>query len=517
MAPPVATIEIFLDARDAIHVRINHLVLDPILLTDIETSTFVTRAKEKLNALTESLDGTKKLIRFQENLDEMGLLLGGLLFGRRDMLDGTIDRGAGNKLSEAMAAFHRDACRAHSFVLICFSAEDARTESLPWELAIWVDANGGKVTLGTDRHLAFVRQAHYHGYVEPLYCTDRCEPFKIAHVTSAHDVSSEFYQEHESVSGFFKELGLPEDLVHAQATTSTEWREANEGADLVFLQGHGSRGTLIWDLEPGSLDLGADELASMLGGEPLPRLFVLISCSGFDQAGSGKRGLSWELVQRGAASALGMLGSIEIGNGASFVKILHGELFEHGRLDRAVQNLRHFMRYAGIRAMCTNEVTRRSDFFRPVLFIRDITTLSYFEPLGEERFRSRLPKTRAEDENYAQTLGLVLSNPGSPDAGDHLSRLQQTLEAIQAGDRRVFGEYIEELEDIVEQLADCPVSHDIVQSRTSETDEDIDARVAEIWAELKWKTVEDALTRGMTLGQILEIVHPDTHCRHEEE
>ena len=322
--PQVAEIEIFLDSRLALHVRVNGMSLAPIAPPDHSAETaekyllIAREVKDELDRLIHDHHGEiSKLPSYMENVRRIGSLLGGVLFGYRDALESDQGRHWHNDLDRALDHLYRKAEKARGFIAISFAAESRMWNALPWEVAIW-RRGAREIHLGVAEHLTFARRVHHPGYSEGLSeKPDSTTKMSLLHVSSlatpdsaTSDRANE--QIHGQLAGHLEYLQgkHPRQLARADVIYTAHWRSLTSTATDIFqFFGHGNKKRrIIWTVEEGrqdaGLQIGARELIEVMQEQDLPRLFVIVACNSF--------GFVEDLLRQGAArrvvAGVGMLG-----------------------------------------------------------------------------------------------------------------------------------------------------------------------------------------------------------------
>ena len=196
--------------------------------------------------------------------------------------------------------------------------------------------------------------------------------------------------------------------------------------------------------------LGQDFVQAIEGLDRRPRLIVLASCQSAGQGDSGLAGLGPRLAKVGTPAVIAMQGNVYMKTADTFMKIFFRELARDGRIDRAV-------------SVARGDVSiDRTDYWRPVLFLRLKTGCMWYEPgfnggddddetrwkgieravikknfvpllgpeLGEELFRGT--------QEWAQNLAKVNRFPLGPHASRDLAKVAQFIDVNRKQDGVAF-------------------------------------------------------------------------------
>jgi hypothetical protein len=368
-----ATMEICLHSDGTLLAHVDGVRLQPVAPT-IKLDELCASVDTAMRTLTHGLGTSQKLVRYRANLARIGQILGRALLGQpQGMLAHTLDM-----------LYTRARARGQ-FLAICLSAADPELHNLPWELALWQPSGHAQpIRLGTDEHLALVRQTLYRGYIEDRTTGADSAALRITHITADRDQRA---HAHERIAGDLHEVMRHNWRIRASASFSEEWArqhpDSDRHTDILQLLAHGSRAPGTFELavttpetRSRGLELDVHTLLTMLGQRALPRLFVMLSCWSFDHR--GHRGTVADLLHAGASTAMGILGMLRLGKAPAISRYFYHQMLEHGRVDLAVQRLRGLLeRYELIEAM-TPDPLLPTDWFRPVLMIRTPGALEAF-------------------------------------------------------------------------------------------------------------------------------------------
>ncbi|MCG8424554.1 MAG: CHAT domain-containing protein [Proteobacteria bacterium] len=531
---PKVIIEVFLDCHNLLHTRVDDTVLEPEGVelpsaathgrpwdkpVEFQTMTdFAADIEERLAWHRRGLGEARRWVVHDQRLRDIGLRLGSFLFGRPGMMKEQGERRPGNILDQTLLQFYH-AADSQSYISLCFSAHDSRVDSLPWEMTIW--RHGARdIVLGTDPNVAFVRQSHYPTYHAPSFAKPSLDPLEVGHATATSHATSALAQGHQAIEEFFDSLGLDESKLQLLAEHSHQW-QGEHAFDIFHFYGHGQPGSLYWE-GPGldrensvKYEFGIEQLLQCVDGQNLPGLIVVLACSSFDPKGWQQRGLLWDLVQAGVASAIGMLGTTYIRTPPYLIQMLYLQLFEHGRVDRAVQRVRWLMRYKGRPGAATHEELIRADWFRPILVVRDRSVLSCFDGLrGQHVQRNESGRRGNAIEHRAITESLELLLPPLQ-ISDHRSNsalLERMREAINCSNKSGVAELQDQADRIRTHLTGLNVdASSLPDGRRGPSDLALIATVLDeersrtlykVWDDWQWKAIVHAMKQGMASEEI---------------
>lgn len=432
---PIAHIEIFLDSKFVLHVRVDGMSLMPISPPAgdaIDYRKLARDVEERLRGLTQHHGTAGKLPSYSKELRHIGLVFGGLLFGYRDVLQLEQMMQAGqwrNELDRTFEQLYHEARRRDGFVSVSFAADSKIWSQLPWELAIW--RQGGEEShIGVAEHLAFVRRVHHPGFT--IRTGDPAQSGMILrHLssilapTAAPDESSEDagglspYQ-HGRIEHHLAHLAgkYGDQLARVDAIATTDWQDWHEEpVDILQFFGHGAKSRYLeWLVEheghDAGLQIGTRELLGVLQRGSVPQLFVLISCYSF--------GFIHELLQRAAGkravAGLGMIGEWKslTAHNEHLVRAFYSRLFEHGRLDLAIQETRRAMYHLELASSLSPGARVPENWYRPVVILRDVEAAGHFQ---------RIARDRLSDEARAITRG-------GPEADEEREQIAMVLKSL---------------------------------------------------------------------------------------
>jgi hypothetical protein len=162
-----------------------------------------------------------------------------------------------------------------------------------------------------------------------------------------------------------------------------------DGFDVLYLVCHGQlavpdpiqypnwTGSGTQQLEPHLYLDGADDAIPTLGHDLVqaidnlefrPRLIVMASCQSAGQGDSGLAGLGPRLAKVGVPAVIAMQGNVYMKTADIFMHSFFRELARDGRIDRAMNVAR------------ADTAVDRTDYWRPVLFLRLKTGCMWYEP-----------------------------------------------------------------------------------------------------------------------------------------
>jgi PAS domain-containing protein len=371
-----ATMEICLHLDGTLLAHVDGVRLQPVAPA-IKLDDIYTRVDAAMRTLTHGLGTTQKLVRYRANLASIGQILGRALLGQPQGV-----------LAQTLDTLYTRARARGQFIAICLSAANPELHNLPWELALWQPSGHAQpVRLGTDEHLALVRQALYRGFVDDRTTSADAAALRITHITADRDQRA---HAHERIASDLHEIMRHNWRVRASASFSEEWaRQHPDGdrhTDILQLLAHGSRAPGTFELAVATpetrsraLELDVHTLLTMLGQRELPRLFVMLSCWSFDHR--DHRGTVADLLHAGGSTAMGILGMLRLGKAPAISRYFYHQMLEHGRVDLAVQRLRGLLERYELFESMTPDPLLPSDWFRPVLMIRTPGALEAFRDL----------------------------------------------------------------------------------------------------------------------------------------
>ncbi|MCG8425315.1 MAG: caspase family protein [Proteobacteria bacterium] len=373
---PAVIIDIVLDRYGAIHAQIDGARIEPIRWLEAGSnniSPFDNLEKNvmrELEIMTEGMTATKRIVEYNQNLARVGRMLGEYMFGPRY-----------NPFWQALVEVYSRTGASDGPLTICFSTELSRLQNLPWELALW--GHGRGVRVGTDDKLTFVRRSLYTNYVGSWPHRPASDELAVTLVSTSEQRSIETYRE---ICEALNVAGLPvkgpnRDPGHS--AQRIDWPPTWQGAraDIFQFVGHGTLGSVFFKA-PGSagrdssMEMTAQSLVDSLDQSYLPDLFVIFACFSFNHRDS--YGFVPELLGAGAPAALGMLDVLRMGKAGPMSRRFYLHLARSGRVDIAVQCLRaEFKRLEELAWLRQNGLPP-SDWFRPVLMVRDSSALDRF-------------------------------------------------------------------------------------------------------------------------------------------
>lgn len=410
---PVATIHIFLDRRFVLHVYADGVSLAPIELekSRAERVTFFGKQldaiQERLGELTRTAHQVGKLAEYTTERRRVGLMLAGLLFGYTDAWEpgfAEVDH-RGNQLAVTLAHFYREAERRERHITITFAAESSSWNQLPFELALWRH-EGREYHLGIAEHMAFVRKV-YHDAFTPRCREEVKPPLVLRHFSSVPVLNpgeALAKRQHDDISVQFQHLGkrYHEELSEADVVFTAQrdawWGKSN---DIFQFYGHGTTSRSIeWVVErPGdqsALEIDYQALLRYFPGESLPRLFLFIACYSF--------GFVEALLQKSSSSrtvaGIGMTGAWRPlpDHNSQLVRTFYYRLFEHGKLDLAIQETRRTLESFEMMTSLSPDTVIPENWFQPVLVIRDVESSGrLFQSVARRHGRSAPPTVRCGD------------------------------------------------------------------------------------------------------------------------
>ena len=341
-----------------------------------------------------------------------------------------------NELDRTFEKLYLAAEREDGFVSVSFATGSKTWSQFPWELAIW--RRGGEEShIGVAERFAFVRRVHHPGFT-PRSGEHAKSQLILRHLSSmlsrlSAEESPRLMHQHSRIEHHLAKLSRRYDyqLAEAQSMATAEWQAwRKDRIDILQFFGHGSKKRRIeWFVEQNGQDaglqIGTSELLDVLQHGSTPQLFVLISCY--------SAGFIDELLQRAAGkqavAGLGMIGewkSLTTHN-EQLVRAFYSRLFEHGRLDLAIQETRRAMYRLEMASSLSPGPRIPENWFKPVVVLRDTEAAGHFQAIAnnrrseEELSFTRGPGADREKAQIIEVLG-SLRKLGAPASADDLSR-----------------------------------------------------------------------------------------------
>ncbi|MCG8420120.1 MAG: CHAT domain-containing protein [Proteobacteria bacterium] len=513
----VATVELFLDGRFAVHVRVDGMALAPILPPDVgpeqanQYNKIASGIADRLDELSQHHGKVSKLPSYMSEVRDIGLKFGGLLFGYRDVFQPNRGGYWGNELDRALGELYHEAKTACGYILISFAAELDSWNKLPWELALW-RRGAEELHLGVAEHFAFVRRVHHPGFGRPV--SDE-PPSKLAlcHLSSKRvgpGAATAALKEHQRIEELLEGLiDKNAQLTSAKTNFTGTWRDQSQTPiDIFQFFGHGTLDRrIVWIVEEGDdntgLQIGARELLNVLKSDQLPWLFLLVACNSF--------GFVEDILQQTAATSrtvagIGMLGYWRLlpDHNAQFVRAFYSVLFRYGRLDLAIQGARRALYQLELRNSLSPGTRIPENWFLPVLLLRDASSAGHFQGLTSLPSRqgdrvivrgheapSHGDEFAAERESLKRVLRALraVRLPVSPvELQERGEELHQDLTGLELGEVRELATHRNEILDILKQ--DDPANN--------EGTERVWQEVAEKWRSLERIASVLALEHGIS-------------------
>ena len=496
VAVPVAVIDIYLDSRFALHVRIDGVFLAPIHVRDDRGESadrgYIALRRDLMNRL-HGLSGmsdssTCKMPTYRREVRRVGRILGGILFGYGVHEDEFAIGGCWrNELDRALGILHSRAHGSGGFIAITFAAENPLWDSMPWELAIW-RSGGRDIPIGVAEHIAFSRQVRHQSYPgghlarssrpcgRPRGGPDKVTLFHLSsdaaeidrvigersEVQDSGQESMDRWIQGPSIRDFLARLESrhADQISEARASSTTEWKGwRSRRADIFQYFGHGNEKSRInWNLADQSSgreqQMEPDDLLDLLGRDGWPRLFVLLSCYSF--------GFLEQLLRKGSPEVMagvGVLGEWMLvpQQDVQFLRVFYTFLFDRReRIDVAVQNTRRVLYRQEMERALGHESRVPQNWYKLTVLLRDDASARCFDGLAARRQDDRI----VESVRSGGESDFPLHDPER----ERITGTLRRIDAITLPD--TFAGLQQQAPEIIERLSalDLPDDHDLAQA-----------------------------------------------------